>query len=393
MSSRAPALSAAPPPPVPSGPPIAKRDGPEPEINKLFRLQIKFEASDMHLQANKPPMLRIKGEIRELELPPLSEEQLWRMFWEVMDDRNKRIMEAEGGADFAHIVPHDGWDWRFRVNLFKQLGKPGMVARKIEKDIPPFEKLYLPPVIEDLTKYDMGMVLLAGVTGSGKSTTIASMLNYINQRERVHILTIEDPIEFVYTPAKALINQRELGMDVLDFHVAMKHAVREDPDIMLVGEMRDRETFETAIHAAETGHLVFGTIHASGAPGTISRILDLFPQGMHSAIRASMGMNMRAIVGQKLLKTVVDKPSRVPIVEVMKFNPVVKKLVLECQDEKLSAAIRIGKDEGMQLFNDSLYYFIQKEMISRAAAFEISTNVEELKMMLKGIEVKAPAIL
>jgi twitching motility protein PilT len=379
--------------PVPKGPPIKVQAEKEPEINKLFRLQIKFNASDLHLQTGKPAMMRVKGEIRELDMPPLSEETLWRMFWEVMDDRNKAIMERNGGADFAHIVPHEGWNWRFRVNLLKQLGKPGMVARKVEKDIPPFEKLFLPPTMEDLTKYDEGMVLLAGVTGSGKSTTIASMLNLINQRERVHILTIEDPIEFVYTPDKALINQRELGMDVIDFHVAMKHAVREDPDIILVGEMRDRDTFETAIHAAETGHLVYGTIHASSAPGTISRILDLFPHNMHGAIRASMGMNMRAIVGQKLLRTCVEKPTRVPIIELMKFNAVVKKLVLEGGDQKLFAAIRIGKDDGMQVFNDSLHSFITRDLVDRAAAFEISPNVEELKMMLKGIEVKAPAIL
>jgi twitching motility protein PilT len=173
----------------------------------------------------------------------------------------------------------------------------------------------------------------------------------------------------------------------------MKHAVREDPDIMLVGEMRDRETFETAIHAAETGHLVFGTIHASSAPSTIGRILDLFPQDMHKAIRSSLAFNMRGIIAQKLLPTIVDDPKRVPIVEIMRFNPVVRKLVLEEQDEKLSAAIRIGKEEGMQLFNDSLYFFIQKEFISRATAFEVSPNVEELKMMIKGIDVKAAAIL
>jgi len=376
-----------------SGPPVKDRNKPEPEINKLFRLQIKHGASDLHLQTDKPAMLRVKGEIRELNMPPITEEQMWAMFYEAMDDRNKRIMEHDGGADFAHIVPHEGRNWRFRVNLFKQLGLPGMVARKIEQSIPPFEGLYLPPIMVELCKYDQGMVLLAGVTGSGKSTTIASMLNWINQNYRKHMLTIEDPIEFVYTADKCLINQREIGMDVVDFHVAMKHAVREDPDIILVGEMRDQETFETAIHAAETGHLVYGTIHASSAPGTIQRILDLFPQSMHSAIRASMGMNMKAIVGQKLLKTVVDKPSRVPIVEIMLFNATVRKLVQECMDEKLSAAIRIGKDEGMQVFNDSLYSFIQRELIARAAAFEISPNVEELKMMLKGIQVKAPAIL
>lgn len=363
------------------------------EINKLFRLQIKHEASDLHLQAGKPAMLRVKGQIRELNMPPLTEQQLWAMFYEAMDDRNKRIFEHNGGADFAHIVEDNGTNWRFRVNLFKQLGLPGMVARKIEQSIPPFEGLYLPPVMEELCVYDQGMVLLAGVTGSGKSTTIASMLNWINQNYRKHILTIEDPIEFVYTPDKCLINQREVGMDVVNFHIAMSHAVREDPDIMLVGEMRDQETFETAIHAAETGHLVYGTIHAASAPGTIQRILDLFPQTMHSAIRASMAMNMKAIVGQKLLKTIVDKPSRVPIVEIMRFNPTVRKLVLEESDEKLHAAIRIGKDEGMQLFNDSLYGFVQSEMISRSAAFEISPNVEELKMMLKGIDVKGPAIL
>ncbi|MCL4151056.1 UNVERIFIED_CONTAM: hypothetical protein GTU68_015022 [Idotea baltica] len=338
-------------------------------------------------------MLRIKGSIRELTMPALTADVLWQMFYEVMDDRNKRIFEEEGGADFAHIVQVDGHDWRFRVNLFKQLGLPGMVARKIEQSIPPFEGLYLPPIMEELCKYDQGMVLLAGVTGSGKSTTIASMLDWVNQNYRKHILTIEDPIEFVYHADKCLINQREIGQDVIDFHVAMKHAVREDPDIMLVGELRDSETFETAIHAAETGHLVFGTIHASSAPGTIGRILDLFPQAMHSAIRASMAMNMKAIVGQKLLKTIRDKPSRVPIVEIMKFNPTVRKLVLEASDEKLSAAIRIGKDEGMQLFNDSLYKFVTEEYVSRAAAFEISPNVEELKMMIKGIDVKGPAIL
>ena len=197
----------------------------------------------------------------------------------------------------------------------------------------------------------------------------------------------------MFSSDKCLINQREIGIDVVDFHVAMKHAVREDPDIILVGEMRDRETFETAIRAAETGHLVFGTIHAASAPATISRVLDLFPQDMHQAIRASMAMNMRGIVGQKLVKTIVKSPGRVPIVEIMRFNSTVQKLVLEEQDEKLTAAIRIGRDEGMQLFNDSLYEFIQKEFVARADAFEISPNVEELKMRLKGIEVKAAAIL
>ena len=363
------------------------------EIDKIFRLSVKHEASDIHLQVGRPPIMRIKGTLRALEMAPISEEDMIKLIFPMMDQRNLDIFHHDGGADFAKTIIEGGEEWRFRVNLMTQLSLLGMVARKIERFIPNFEGLHLPPVMEELCKFDQGMVLLAGVTGSGKSTTIASMLDWVNQNYRKHILTIEDPIEFVYTSDKCLINQREIGQDVIDFHVAMKHAVREDPDIMLVGEMRDRETFETAIHAAETGHLVFGTIHASGAPSTIGRILDLFPQDMHTAIRSSMGFNMRAIVAQKLLPTIVDIPRRVPIVEIMRFNPTVRKLVLEEQDEKLAAAIRIGKEEGMQMFNDSLYFFINKEFISRATAYEVSPNVEELKMQLKGINVKAAAIL
>jgi len=367
--------------------------GKEIEIDKIFRLGIKYGCSDIHLQVGRPPVLRIKGTLRDLEMEPISEDRMIELIFPMMDQRNLDIFHRDGGADFSKIVREDGKDWRFRVNLLTQLGLVGMVTRKVEQNIPNFEGLHLPPVMENLCKFDQGMVLLAGVTGSGKSTTIASMLDWINHRQRKHILTIEDPIEYVYNSDKCMINQREIGMDVIDFSVAMKHAVREDPDIMLVGEMRDRETFETAIHAAETGHLVFGTIHASTAPSTVGRILDLFPQEMHKAIRASLVFNMRAIVAQKLLPTILDNPKRVPIVEILTFNPTVRKIVYEEEDKKLSDAIRIGKEEGMQRFNDSLFGFVDREFISRATAFEVSPNVEELKMMIKGIEVKPPAIL
>ena len=362
-------------------------------INKLFRAMIDINGSDLHLQVGKPAILRVKGALKPLDMPIITEEQMKEWCMPMMDERNKEIFFLTGGADYAHIVEHKGEPWRFRVNLFIQTGKMGMVSRKIERSIPNFAGLFLPPIMEDLCKYDQGMVLLAGVTGSGKSTTIASMLDWINHNYAKHILTIEDPVEFVYVADKSLLNQREIGPDVSDFHTAMKHAVRQDPDIMLVGELRDRETFETAMHAAETGHLVYGTIHASSAPSTIGRILDLFPQSMHNALRSSMGFNMKAIVAQKLLPTIMDKPKRVPICEIMLFNGVVRKLILEHTDEKLPAAIRIGKAEGMQQFNDSLYHFITKEFVSRAEAFEISPNVEELKMMLKGINVKSSGIL
>lgn len=375
---------------------VEKSEFREIEINKIFRQLIKHKGSDLHMQVGKAPILRVRGTLRELSMDPISKEKMFQLFDPMMDDRNKKIFREEGGCDFSYVVMHENEPWRFRVNLFMQLGNPGMVSRKVERFIPDFAGLNLPPIVEQLCKFDQGMVLLAGVTGSGKSTTIASMLNWINHNMRKHILTIEDPIEFVYTPDKCLINQREVGLDVKDFKIAMKHAVREDPDIMLVGEMRDMETFETAMHAAETGHLVFGTIHASSAPSTVGRILDLFPQAMHKALRGSMDFNMRAIIAQKLLRTVCEEgkgPGRVPIVEIMTFTPTVRKLILEGEDEKLPAAMRIGKDEGMQRFNDSLWHFIQKEYVSRADAFEISPNVEELKMMIKGIDVKGAAIL
>tara|TARA_Y100001960_G_C14501809_1_gene741989 strand:- start:186 stop:899 length:714 start_codon:yes stop_codon:yes gene_type:complete len=237
------------------------------------------------------------------------------------------------------------------------------------------------------------MVLLAGVTGSGKSTTIASMLNWINQHYRKHILTLEDPIEFVYTEDKCLINQREVGMDVKDFDVAMKHAVREDPDVILVGEMRDQETFMTAIHAAETGHLVFGTIHASSAPTTIGRILDLFPEEMHAAIRSAIAFNMKGILAQKLLPSIKEGVGRVPTVEIMTFSPMIQKLVLESEDEKLGDAIRIGAEDGMQNFTMSLKQLIDEDLIDRETAFRVAPNKDALKMALKGINVSQPGII
>jgi twitching motility protein PilT len=363
------------------------------EVDKLFRALVKLEGSDLHMKVGRPPMVRVRNELRPLNRPPIDDEEMTRLLVPMMNDRNKRIFEEEGGADFAHTCDVDGVTWRFRVNLLRQLGHMGLVARRVNNMIPDFRGLFLPDSIESLCNFDQGMILLAGVTGSGKSTTIASMLNYINQRERVHILTLEDPIEFVFTEDKALINQREIGMDVKDFQIAMKHAVREDPDIMLVGEMRDEETFMTAIHAAETGHLVFGTIHASTASSTIGRILDLFPEQMHGAIRSAIAFNMRGIVAQKLLKSIKPGVARVPTVEIMFFTTMVQKLVLESQDHKLPDAIRIGADDGMQDFTMSLKNLLDAELIDRPTAFAVAPNPDALKMAIKGIEAKSSAML
>jgi twitching motility protein PilT len=363
------------------------------EVDKYFRALVKLEGSDLHMKVGKPPMVRIRNELRPLSRGPVERAEMVKLLVPMMNDRSRRIFEEDGGADFAYTCDVDGIVWRFRVNLLTQNQMMGMVARRVNNKIPDFKGLYLPPSIEGLCHWDQGMVLLAGVTGSGKSTTIASMLDYINQRERVHILTLEDPIEFVFTEQLALINQREVGFDVKDFSIGMKHAVREDPDIMLVGEMRDEETFMTAIHAAETGHLVFGTIHASSAPSTIGRILDLFPEAMHKAIRSAIAFNMRGIVAQKLLKSIKPGVPRVPTCEIMLFTPMIKKLVLESSDNKLPDAIRIGYADGMQDFTMSLKQLIDDELIDRPTAFEVAPNPDALKMALKGINVSNPGII
>jgi twitching motility protein PilT len=367
----------------------------EPEVNKLFRMVMKYEGSDLHLKVGLPPMMRLAGTIRAMELPPLSAQDMERLLLTILSERQTKILEETGGIDFAHIIGDD--ECRFRVNLFRQRGRLSLVARRVNTKIPDFKALYLPPIMEELCKFYQGMVILAGVTGSGKSTTIASMLEYINQHERVHILTIEDPIEFMFRDKKAIINQREVGIDVSDWHVALKHAVREDPDVILVGEMRDRETFEAGMHAAETGHLVFGTIHASSAPSTVGRILDLFPADMHTAMRQNLAFNLKAVIAQKLLPTtkeMVEKGvKRVPTCEIMIQNPTIRKLISEKQDERLGDAIRLFLQEGMQDYTESLRFLVTEEYIERSTAFEAAPNVDALKMALKGIKVSTPGIL
>ncbi|MBX3418727.1 MAG: PilT/PilU family type 4a pilus ATPase [Pirellulaceae bacterium] len=370
---------------------VVKRE--EREVDKYFRALVKMQGSDLHMKTGRPPIIRIHGALKELNRGPIDAEEMAALLFPMMNDRLREIFDKEGGSDFAYTIDVDGVTWRFRVNMLQQLGKIGLVARRVNNKIPDFRGLYLPPVMAELCNFDQGMILLAGVTGSGKSTTIASMLDYINHREAVHILTLEDPIEFVFTEDKALINQREVGIDVKDFSIGMKHAVREDPDIILVGEMRDEETFMTAIHAAETGHLVFGTIHASSSPSTIGRILDLFPEDLHSAIRSAIAFNMKAIIAQKLLPSIKPGVGRVPTCEIMTFSPMIKKLVLEGHDEKLADAIRIGIQEGMQDFTMSLKQLIDDELIDRPTAFEVAPNKEALKMALKGIKVSQPGIL
>jgi twitching motility protein PilT len=390
------AAPAAPPlahvPPASAAPAQVRK---EPEVNKLFRQVMKYEGSDLHLKVGLPPMMRLAGTIRQMEIPALSSTDMEKLTLSILTPRQAQILEETGGIDFAYIIGDD--ECRFRVNLFRQRGRLSLVARRVNTVIPNFKALHLPPVMEELCKFYQGLIILSGVTGSGKSTTIAAMLEYINEHERVHILTIEDPIEFLFRDKKAVINQREVGIDVSDWHIALKHAVREDPDVILVGEMRDRETFEAAMHAAETGHLVFGTVHASTAPSTIGRILNLFPADLHDAIRQNLAFNLKAVIAQRLLPTTKEMSEkgikRVPTCEIMIQNPTIRKLIGEKQDEKLGDAIRMFIQEGMQDYTESLRQLVTDELIERATAFEAAPNVDALKMALKGIKVSTPGIL
>lgn len=363
------------------------------EVDRIFCDAVRLGAANIHLKAGQPPVVRIDGNLRRLEASPLTIPEMVDLCIPLLDDRHSKEFKEHGGTDFAHVIHLDGHAHRFRINLFQQNGSMALCAQAVEPVVPELESLHLPPVLESLCRVDQGMILVAGMTGTGKTTTIASMLNWINHHYRKHILTIEDPVEFVFEDDRSLVNQREVGECVKDFATAMKHAVREDPDVILVGEMRDAESFETALHAAETGHLVFGTVHASSASTVIGRILDLFPQAMHTALRSSMAFNVKAVIAQKLLTTVVEEPRRVPIAEVMLFNATIRKLVLNGEEDRLQGAINLGRAEGMQTFEDSLFEFVEKQYLDRETAVAASPNPDAFKMRLKGIGVKASGLL
>ncbi len=369
--------------------PAAEYQRREPEANKLFRMVMKHEASDLHLKVGQPPMMRMRGDIRRADMRPLTQEDMERLLMPLLTPRLRKILDDEGGVDFSYVVGAD--ECRFRVSLFKQRGKLSLVSRRVNNSIPNFSELGLPPSIESLCNFSEGMIIFAGVTGSGKTTSIAAMLDYINGREPLHILTLEDPIEFTYQDRKAYVNQREIGIDVCDWHKALKDAVRQDPDVILVGELRDFDTFEAAVNAAETGHLVFGTIHASSAPTTINRILDLFPPEKHGAIRKALANNLKAIIAQKLVKGL--KKPRVPTNEIMIINPTMKKLIEEEDDGKMPDAIKQFYQEGMIDFNENLRQLVDRGDVDKATALEWSPDPEKLKMIFKGIKVAASGIL
>ena len=359
-----------------------KHRGKEPALHKYFRAMVKAGASDLHLKADSVPRMRLKTRIVPVKGEPLSAEELFNMATEILDDRQREFLDKYGSIDVAHEL--EGSD-RFRINIFRQRGKVSIAARRVSRNIPTFEELHLPEQIQKLTQHTSGLILLSGITGAGKSTTIAAMLEHINQTRPCHIVTIEDPIEYLYTDKKALVNQREVGIDVPDFASALKYLMREDPDVVLIGEMRDRETFAAALQAAETGHLVFGTIHASGAAQTIGRILDLFEPASRDLVRQSLGFNLRAIIYQQLLPCLVEGIERVPAVEILLNNPSARQMIEQGRDAELPTVIRSSQHEGMKDFTYSLLELIEKDYVDPKVAYEAAPNPDELKMLLSGI--------
>ncbi len=358
----------------------------EGEGDKLWRsyldATIRFGGSDLICKSETSPKIRLRGALKKLETPPTTTDQMFQIAKDILDERQYGYFAKHGSMDFAYDYDDRN---RFRVNIFMARGKPSIAARLITSNIRRFEELYLPPVLGEVALSAQGLILFSGVTGSGKSTSIAAMLQYINERKRVHIVTIEDPIEYIFNDDKATINQREVGIDCVNFNEALRALVRENPDVVLVGEMRDYETFEAAIRAAETGHLVFGTIHASSAWQTFGRIYDLFPEGERDQIRKLLAYNLRAVVYQKLLPTLHENIARIPALEILRNTPAVQKFILEGREGELLELIKQSHEEGMVDFTTSLVRLVEQEYIHAKVALEATPKPEELKMRLKGI--------
>ena len=365
--------------------PDKKHDPHATRFGKFLKVCIKFEASDLILKTGYVPKIRVRGALKPLDTEPVTAEEFMQIAQHILTKEQFDDLHHYGHVDFAYDYDEGN---RFRVNLFQARGKLAIAARLITSNILPFEGLYLPPIMSEIAMQPQGIVLLSGVTGSGKSTTIASMLDYVNQRRPVHIVTIEDPIEYIFEDKKATINQREIGIDVIDFNIALKALVRENPDVVLIGEMRDKVTFEAALNAAETGHLVYGTIHASSATQTFSRIYGLFESSEIGQIRHMLGYQMRAFVYQKLLPTLHEKIHRIPGVEILINNTVVQKYILEGREGELREYLNSveARQSGMVDFNDALVELVEQEYIHMRVALDASPNKEDLIMKLKKLK-------
>lgn len=354
------------------------------DITQLLQFATQQDASDLHISAGEPPMVRVHGSMKKIKIPALTAEQTHAMVYDIMGDSQRKHFEEFSDIDFSMAL---GDVARFRVNVFRQQRGVGAVFRKIPTKIMSFEELALPPILSSLCKREKGLILVTGPTGSGKSTTLAAMIDQLNETKEGHILTIEDPIEFVHRAKKSLINQREVGPHTKSFANALRAALREDPDIILVGEMRDLETIQLALTAAETGHLVFGTLHTSSAPKTVDRIIDVFPANQQAQVRAMFAESIQAVVTQTLCKKIGG--GRVASLEILLGTPAVRNLIREGKIHQIPSVMQTSQGVGMQTMEMHLRELVDKNLITKESAIEKTSNPDMFKEQEEGVAVNA----
>jgi len=353
------------------------------KIDAFFNLMFEQKASDLHLATGNPPILRIHGELQRVEYPPLENDALKAMLYEIAPEYKIKVFEETGDVDFGYEIPGIS---RFRANFFNQKNGIGAVFRQIPSKVIGFEDFEkmdapLPPVLKKFAMLQKGLVLVTGPTGSGKSTTLAAMIDYANKNRRDHIITVEDPIEFVHESKNSLVNHREVGVHTQGFASALRGALREDPDIILVGEMRDLETIELAITAASTGHLVFGTLHTQSAAKTVDRIIDVFPADQQNKIRATLAESLRGVVAQNLFKR-VDKKGRVAALEVLVFTTAVANLVREGKTHQIPGMIQVGKKLGNTPLDDSIMEHLRMKRVAPEEAYDKCLDKKKFRPFL-----------
>jgi twitching motility protein PilT len=340
-------------------------------------------ASDLHLKAGMPPVYRVEGRLRPANQSPLTGDEIAGLLTPIIPSGRRQIYEECGDLDFSTELP-DGD--RFRVNIFRSGNLMCAAVRRVNSEIPTFEELHLPPIYHDLIERTTeGIILISGVTGCGKSTTMAAIIEHINSSRRVHVVTIEDPVEYLFRPKKAIISQREIGLDIPGYDEGLKFIVRQDPDVIFIGEMRDQDTMTAALQAAETGHLVFASLHSADTMQAFTRILEFFPRSEHPFVRSSLANSLRAICAQRLLPGCRDDIALVPVTEVLINTPTCRELIRKGQDQDIPALISSSEKEGMHLFTTSLARLVQEEFVFLDTALKHAPNPEALKSIMRGI--------